>query len=930
MPGHAVTLNPPRDEQVFEDLCLDLFSALWDGAQLYGRRGHEQKGIDLYGKDGDDPVAVQCKKREGKLSKADVEKDVQSVRKHDPPFKKLIFATTARRDPKLQDFVRGLKEPFAVEVWFWDDLEREIARHDTVYRFWEPVLGAAPPLVDVERLPSTILARLIGRETEMEMLEDAWRDPAMHVLTLVAVGGAGKTALVHHWMQRFEAAGWKTKGAAAAFAWSFYSQGGGEDRQASGDAFIDAALRFFGEHDPPATPRDRGLRLAELVRRRRTLLILDGLEPLQEPPASAQGGKVKDPAVAALIRALAADNPGLLVLTTREPVADLASREGQSVHSHDLDQLSPAAGAALLRWLGVAGKAGALEALSTEMHGHAFTLTLLGTYLRDAHQGDVRAWKDLDLLEAAALIDNQKAARVMAAYAGWFGEGPERQILALLGLFDRPADAAAVTALRQEPAIPGLTDQLMALGTPRWNVALERLRRARLLLEEEGTTAADALDAHPLVREHFGKVLERDAPAAWRAGHERLYRHYAAATDDLPDTLPAMQPLYLAIGHGCRAGQRQEVCDEVYWRRVQRGREGFSVHKLGAFGADLTALAGFFEQPWDRPARELRPGDQAWLLNTAGFYLRALGRLVEAIEPMEAGLQMAVDAEQWKNGAIAARNLSELTLTVGQLHRALDHARTAVELADRSGDRFQRIVNRTTLGEALHATGEVAEAEAAFREAEALQAELQPPYPKLYSLQGYRYCDLLLSRAAPLDGSALGRDGLGAVDEEARRRCEAVRERALYARKIAEKNRWLLDIALDHLSLGRATLGLALATGGDLNPATEPLNAAVQGLRAAGQEDHLPRGLIARATLHRFGEDEAAAEADLSEALEIAERGSMKLHECNAHLEWARLRRSVGDPDGAREHLERARALVAETGYHRRDREVAALTAGLA
>ncbi len=67
MPNVAVTLSPPRDEQVFEDLCLDLFAALWHGARLYGRRGHDQKGIDIYGKVGDDHVAVQCKKREKRL-----------------------------------------------------------------------------------------------------------------------------------------------------------------------------------------------------------------------------------------------------------------------------------------------------------------------------------------------------------------------------------------------------------------------------------------------------------------------------------------------------------------------------------------------------------------------------------------------------------------------------------------------------------------------------------------------------------------------------------------------------------------------------------------------------------------------------------------------------------------------------------------------
>ncbi len=66
----------------------------------------------------------------------------------------------------------------------------------------------------------------------------------------------------------------------------------------------------------------------------------------------------------------------------------------------------------------------------------------------------------------------------------------------------------------------------------------------------------------------------------------------------------------------------------------------------------------------------------------------------------------------------------------------------------------------------------------------------------------------------------------------------------------------------------------------------------------------------------------AAAEADLSEALEIAERGSMRLHECDAHLEWARLCRQRGDRDGLQRHVARARRLVEETGYGRRRREV--------
>jgi tetratricopeptide (TPR) repeat protein len=921
MPTHAVQLHPPRDEQVFEDLCRDLFRAHWGTAQLYGRRGHEQKGIDLYGKVGDEHVAVQCKKREGKLAEADVGKDVESARRHEPPFQRLVFATTAPRDPKLQDFVRGLPAPFAVEVWFWDDLERELARHDDVFRVWEPALGSAAPLVDVGRLPSSLLERLVGREREVERLDAAWADRSIRVLSVVALGGAGKTALVHHWMQRFEQAGWKAKGAAAAFAWSFYSQGGGDARQASGDFFISEALRFFGDRDPVAgLPRDRGVRLAQHLRRRRTLLVLDGLEPLQEPPSSAEPGKVKDPAVAALILQLAADNPGLLVLTTREPVAELKSREENGAPRLDLDRLGDEAGAALLRWLEVKGTEAERRQVAHEVHGHALTLTLLGTYLRDAREGDVRAWKDLSLLAVADLIGNRHAARVMSAYSDWFGSGPERQILSVVGLFDRPAAAGLVEHLRREPAIPGVTDEMVGLSPPRWNLALTRLRRARLLLEGDDS---GALDAHPLVREHFGRQLETQDPAAWKAAHSRLFDHLKDTTEPRPDTLEGLQPLYQAVAHGCRAGRQQEACVEVYRDRILRGTEpdGFySTRKLGAIGADLGAVASFFEPPWSSVSPALTEAGQAWLLSEAASRLSALGRLPEAVAPMRAGLEMAVEQADSKNAAIRAGNLSELELTLGDVAGAVRDAERSVDFADRSGDGFQRMGKRTTLADALHQAGRRDEALALFGEAETTQAEQQPQYPQLYSLPGFRYCDLLLASAERAAGG--GKEVRGAGEA-----CDEVEQRAGQVFAWRRLPRWnpaadpLLDIALDHLTLGRARLYRALLVGSAPDAAKPEIDQAVADLRRAGRQDHLPRGLLTRAWLRSsLGDPDTTARADLDEAEEIAERGPMPLFLADVHLHRARLFHD-------RAALAEARRLVEKHGYGRRREELADLEA---
>ncbi len=792
---------------------------------------------------------------------------------------------------------------------------------------------AKSPRLDLGRLPIAG-PLLIGREIELARLDAAWEDPGTHVLTFVAFGGMGKSALVSHWLDSMSSAGWR--GARRVLDWSFYSHNI-EERVASADRFLDYALAWFGDPDPRAgAPWDRGLRLADLVRQKKTLLILDGIEPLQHPPSSPLAGRLKDPGLAALLRGLAGANPGLCVVTTRESIADLECFP-RTAPQKDLEALSREVGAELLEQLGVKGTKSELLAASQEFGNHALTLTLLGSYLSRAYRGNIRRRKEVDLAGADQRKGGQ-ALRVIGTYAEWLGESPELATLRLLGLFDRPADPKALAALRAKPAIPGLTEPLMDLGEEAWQLALSNLREHGLLLPADPHQPS-TLDAHPLVRVFFQEELEKQRPEAWQAGNLRLYEHLQKEAPDLPDTLEAMEPLFPAVVHGCRAGRQQEVLVEVYRRRIQRGNKYFSFHKLGAFGSDLSALSGFFDRTWDQPSTSLTHADQALLTNEVGSCLRALGRLEEAAQLMEASLEALNTQEDWKNAVRLAYHLSELTLTLGEVERAIAFGKQSVDLANWSGGR--QIVTRTILADALHQAGRWEESAETFRKAEALQAEDQPEYPRLYKLRGYRYCDLLLSRGEPEDGSVL--DGFD-VDPEAARRfhatCQEVRQRAEQFFQWRASGDSLLSIALDHLSLGRAHLGLAQTalqptalgekTEAEFAKAAEHMDSAVEGLRRAGDEEFVPRGLLARAALRRIRGDPAAAEADLSEALEIAERGSMRLHKCDAHLEWARLCRQRGDREGAKQHTAKARKLVEETGYGRRAREVGWLERQLA
>jgi tetratricopeptide (TPR) repeat protein len=485
----------------------------------------------------------------------------------------------------------------------------------------------------------------------------------------------------------------------------------------------------------------------------------------------------------------------------------------------------------------------------------------------------------------------------MQAFAERFGDGPKANLLALLGLFDRPAEAAAIAALKAKPAIPELTEHLVDLSAAAWEEEIADLRCLGLLAPAS-YHAPDELDAHPLVREHFGARLEEEQPESWQAGHGRLYEYLRDSTENWPDTFTRMAPLFQAMHHGCQAGRHTEALSEVYRTRIQRGDEYFSQHKLGAFGADLAALAGFFDQSWARPLAVFEESMKTYLMNAAYLDLRGLARLKEAVAPLKTTVKTLRLRRIWRGAAINAANLVQVYLELGFVPSAVALAKVSIVLADQSGDASQRIINRCHLAVAWHQAGQIWGSRKKFEEAEALQAKFETDKPRLYSLGNYYYCDLLLADGRPGE----------------------VRERASYAIEIARRNEWLLDIALDRVSLGRA----ALAQGEHL-PAKIDLDEGVNGLRHAGDLMYLPRGLLARAGLFREIGDFSGARRDLKEAMRIGKRSEMRLFQCDAHLEYARLALAAGDKDQARAHVAEGRRLVEETGYGRRRPEIEAL-----
>ena len=748
-----------------------------------------------------------------------------------------------------------------------------------------------------DRLP-TVKGKFFGREDELQLLDDAWRSEQSTIVEFAASGGTGKTKLLRHWLDRSIAD--NAMGINALIAWSFYSQGASEDKQISSRLFFDHALaKLKAPNKKFNVEEDRGEYLAALLSQHRCLLILDGLEPLQHA-TSANLGELKDRALRQMLRTLALNNQGLCVITTRIAVYELCDHQHRVVH-HNLDNLQATDAIKLLKDLQVQGADKELKEAAKDYGCHALSVSLLGNLLHRRHGGDIRK-RDLipDLADSASVDkDSRHAFKIIQSYEEWFSEdehySTELALLRLLGLFDHPVELSVLQVL-QQAQIPQLTQ---GINPNAWRDAIAALRDEHHLLAQANDPQDEQLDCHPLIRAYFARQLQNQAPEAWQAAHSKLYDYYKnLPSKHQPDTLAEMQPLFRAVAHGCAAGLHQQALEEVYWPRIQRSGEYYLPRKLGAFSDDLATLAHFFATPWHIPAAELTANEQAVRLNQAGAYLRALGRLREAQQPIRAGEDMSAEQEDWKGAAADAGNLSELQLTLGEVAAAVASAERSVAHADRSEDLFSRMGKRTTHADALHQNGELDAALALFQEAEELQEQLQPEAPQLYSLRGFRYCDLLL---------ALGEN-------------QQVVQRAQQTLAWVTKARSsLLDIALDHLSLGRAHLQqqqLALAQ--------QHLDQAVDGLRAAGQQDYLPRGLLARAELYRQQGNYDHAEKDLQEVFEIAERGEMQLHLCDYHLATAKLLHTRTDQaldqnqQAITHHLQTAEQIIHQTHYHRR------------
>jgi tetratricopeptide (TPR) repeat protein len=727
--------------------------------------------------------------------------------------------------------------------------------------------------------PPEPVAHFTGRSEELARLDRWAADPEVHLVGVSAWGGAGKTALVTYWVG--EGGGIiRRPGLRGVFGWSFYSDPSAEHWAAR---FLDWAKQDLGVHVPAAGPAAG--RVLGVLATVPMLLVLDGLEVLQEGPAAEGFGRLLDGLLREVLTgACQLDHAGLVVLTSRFPFADLEGFDGSRARMLEVSAFTPTEGATLLAtagggWLPETER----RELVVSVDGHALAVTVLaGVLAAYPPAADLSALRTE--LATSARTD-ARVGKVLGFYAGRLTEA-DRYLLAGVSLFTRPVTADTVLAVAVHEAFGGR----LAGWTPDMVRAAVLERLAGLAAwHPDGT-----ISAHPLVRDAFRPLALQ---AAATAADTSLTGVPEGRVTSRADALRVTEAIELLIDVG-----QWQPADNLVQARCGGGEVWMN---LPAARLGQRTAGAFVATPVRRQAcvTHLTSTRLSYYLNETGLFAMYAGDLATARDYLSLGARHDRDAGDMRNLPIGLGNLAECLGRLGLVSQAREAAVEALTCAETADDRDGVGDSHVYLGWLAGLAGDTTAAEQHFTTADQIHLTTHEEHSN--SLAGAWWARWLARTGRPgparqltIRNAAISR-GRGSNEDLAR--CDQV--------------------------LG----GIALAAG-DTITAGVHLTVAVAAFRNGDYLTELAEALHDRAAFAQAIGDLDAADRHLGEAINIAAPRALIPAHATALAARARLRAvqatTTGNSDAlaqGRDDADAARRLAIR--HHLPWHELDALTA---
>lgn len=264
------------------------------------------------------------------------------------------------------------------ESWLTSLIEADISKADAVMPLAAPSLQGTR--VDWDNALS--VQTFYGREWELQLLMQWITEERCHIVSLLGMGGIGKSALSVNLMRRianqFEVVIWRSL----------------RDSPTSESLLDDLtqALVPSSEKTPETFVQQLNLFLSHL-RSQRALIVLDNVESLMEEGAEAGRLRAGYENYAQLLHSIAdTQHQSCLVLTSREKLADLVPLEGSgsAVRSLRLAQLDADACEQILAEKGMKGDAAERSQLIEAYAGNPLALKIVSQTINDLFGGEIK------------------------------------------------------------------------------------------------------------------------------------------------------------------------------------------------------------------------------------------------------------------------------------------------------------------------------------------------------------------------------------------------------------------------------------------------------------------------------------------------------------------------------------------------------------
>lgn len=689
--------------------------------------------------------------------------------------------------------------------------------------------------------------RFTGRDEELARLNRWIRDDAVRAIGVTAVGGTGKTALIGHWLK--ETTGWRTRPIAGIFAWSFYSLA---DSTAFLRSFLEWARDCFGI-SLPAGHLNLQVAARNVLRTHELLIVLDGLEVMQEVRDDSRHGTLDESLRTVLVGLCSSARGSVAVLTSRFVFPDLERYLGTSFHHLELHGLPPPEGARLLADLDVGGGESDRMMVSQRLNGHPLALRLFAEAIPDEKRDHPLAFDALIFEKSEIVTDTplgDKVGRLLQFYE--LKLPPEQiRLLTIISLFASPvAEDVAILLARLLDAFSEESDQRLLQHL--------QLLHARGLVSRHPIEQGHGYSCHPILRQHFRLIFVR-------AGADT-----AKKTADLLEGLPAQRRvstrrevewILIAIERLLDVGEIAAA--DALWRRWFDN--GWLLISIPALQDGLSCALAFVGSDERRRLVEQKLGRSrlAQYLVAVGSFASMRGELDLAAEYYADSKPIWVSLNDMSNVNIVEQNEMEILTVSGRLFDANVHAGNALSLMRERKDRIEERRALACRGWVQMLIGNVRDAADDFALAEALAEAGDTDRDELLCHRATRWAELLLRTDHAELAAAKAAAGL----------------------QVCEKSGWMMDAARC-----RWMLGVCALAAGDLDLAEAELRRAEDGLRRSEHLFFLCRALLACGELSLARRDQVQARDYLDEVTSIVSAHGLRLTHADALVLRARVR----------------------------------------